>query len=138
MSAPDAVLDQVCELLERLPGVVVLSHRFIDADAQIEIRIDEATIFEDLQHDIMSANVGMDHWLRPSAMATAVFPLHRVMTASASPMEGPDFGYLQILGIHLIWRLHRLGLLTAAEANPRLRAWNALCVCDWPAGADPR
>ena len=36
-----------------------------------------------------------------------------------------------------VGELHRLGLLTTAQANPRLRAWNAVCVGDWPAVADP-
>lgn len=130
MSAHDEALDQVCELLGRLPDVVVLRRRLIDSSAQIDVCIGKATTMDSLQHDVMSANVGMDHWLRSSGMATVAFPVHRIITASASPMKGLDFGYLQILGIHLIWRLHRLGLLTAAQANPRLRAWNAVEVCD--------
>lgn len=137
MSTHERFLDQVCELLALLPGTTVLSSRFTDASAQIEVRVDEATTLDSLQHEVAAANLRLDPWLRPSAMKTAVFPLHCSVTASHAPIEGLTFGYLQILGIHLVWRLHRLGLLTTAQANPRLRAWNAVCVCDWPAVADP-
>lgn len=45
--------------------------------------------------------------------------------ARYSPMDSIAFGYLQLLGMQLVWHLHRVGALSPDAANTLLRRWCA-------------
>lgn len=125
MSNAIETLQLVVALAERLPGISVRGSEIRDADALIHTTANGAEAINSIQHLAMSANVGVEPWLRhplPGARA------EQTLVAHLSRRDTLEFGGLQILGIHIVWRLHKLGLMAASEANPLLRAWRAVEV----------
>jgi hypothetical protein len=118
-----ALLDRVSELLGRVPGVSVHSHRLAPGIAYIEFTVATELSTHALERLALGANVGIEPWPRSTEP-------YVVRTLSAFIRErGPIlYGELQLLGIHLVWYLHHIGLLSSAEANPLLRQWCALEV----------
>ncbi|KAB8195612.1 hypothetical protein FKV24_004910 [Lysobacter maris] len=48
-----------------------------------------------------------------------------MLSARTPAIETIAQGHLQLLAIHLVWHLQRLGALSAEVANRRLREWGA-------------
>lgn len=118
-------LGVVCGLAGQIPGVKVLSSGILANEARIVVRVSGAETIDAIQFITGSANADIDPWIRkPEPDAEAELTI----VASFLPRDELEFGELQIVGIHLVWRLHRIGLLQAADANRLLHKWGAVEV----------
>ena len=118
-------LDEVCALIRRFPhcsagGSVDGEH------AVIHLAGKPAKLIA-LQELIEAANAVVTPWLRADESASAMAT--QVVRASVTRRDDLiAHGSLQLLGIHLVWRLHRDGLMRASEANDYLLRWCAAPV----------
>lgn len=123
---------EVRGLLERLAGVAVRSDRLVDDVAEFDLIIASGASLTALQRSCLGANVGITPWTKLSAaeqQAEAISPRECTLSARAYAVdEKIPCGYLQLLGIHLVWVLHRGGDLSADQASELLHAWNGAPV----------
>jgi hypothetical protein len=115
----------VCDLAGQVPGVTVLSSETLAAAACIVIKTSGPEAVNAIQFIALSANAGIEPWLREPELGTEA---EQTIEARFQLRDGLEFGELQILGIHLVWHLHKTGLLHSADANTLLRKWNATQV----------
>ena len=121
------VLDQVCDLLDQLPGVVVL-HSALDAEAvHIELTAHDALAIEALRRITLGANVHIQSHAHPSKAGISQ-SVQLNLVARTSARDSIQFGELQLLGIHLAWHLHSTGVLAAPQANLLLQTWHGATV----------
>jgi len=118
-------LNQVIQLLEQVPGVTVQSHRLIRRVAQIEFEVQSSETAAALERIAQGANVA----IKPGILSAHELPSGSYMlVASAARRDGFDGGELQLLGIHLAWHLHKVGVLGSAQANALLKPWRGARV----------
>jgi len=120
MNAIDEMLVKTCELLGKLPGVVVLDSGYADNNSQIEILVENAASMKVIQNCCTGANVPLEPWIRlpEQSFSIAFFqPVQCRLVAETESFELIQCGSLQILGIHLIWQLHKLGIMSKSSAN---------------------
>jgi len=110
-------------MLGTLPGVEVSGSDLSAASARIEFSATGIAV-EALQRLALGANVCLEPW--PSASASG--SVKHTLVAGTAANDTIEFGELQLLGIHLAWHLHRLGLLATPRANLLLRNWHAALV----------
>ncbi len=110
------------ELAGRLPGILVRGYELHESDVRIFILSRGGVAIESIQWLAGAANVSVEPCLRRPASDAVV---DQCLSARFTPRAGLKFGELQMLGIHIVWRLHKLKLMTAAEANPILKGWRA-------------
>jgi hypothetical protein len=120
MSSRAELLRRISELMGRVPGVSVNSRRLAPGVGYIEFTVASEDSTRALERIALGANVGIEPWPRTTEP-------HVVRTLSALIRNRDEIvhGELQLLGIHLVWYLHRVGVLATAEANPLLREWRA-------------
>ena len=126
----DDTLQDIVGLLGMLPGIVVTSCERTRDVVQITFYVADGASLAALQREVEGANVALDPWIR-HAFGEAVrldAPVRHTITANCRAFDSIQFGYLQLLGIHLTWHLHRVGALTAEDANARLDRWRAVRV----------
>jgi len=123
MSSVDATLKKVCELLGMLPGVVVSNSGFDGKRAKIEVVVSNVESMLALQKATEGANAGFRPWLRLVKTDTAIAPTTCVIGAGTESFTIIKCGFLQLLGIHLVWHLHYAGTMPAPAANKLLRRW---------------
>ena len=117
-------LDHVCDLLTRLPGVVI-SQKSLEIDrARIEIMVSKPSAIEPIQQMVLGANVRLDPWVELPAPTR----FRGTLIAATSARESIQFGELQLLGIHAVWHLHGAGILDASYANTLLYNWHGAPV----------
>ena len=120
MNAVDEMLVQTCQLLGKLSGVVVLGSGYADHNSQIEISVENPASMEVIQNCCVGANVSLDPWIRlpEQSISTETFqPIECRLVAVTESFELIQCGSLQILGIHLIWQLHKLGIMSKSSAD---------------------
>ncbi len=120
MNAIDEMLVQTCELLGKLPGVVVLDSGYADNNSQITISVENAASMRVIQNCCEGANVPLEPLIRfseQSFSADSFQPVQCKLVAETESFELIQCGNLQILGIHLIWQLHKLGIMSKSSAN---------------------
>jgi len=121
------VLDRVCDLLGQLPGVAVLHSALSAEGARVELAAHNALAIEALQRITLGANVRIES--KPhSSNAGISQPVTLILVACTSERESIEFGELQLLGIHLAWHLHSVGVLAAPQANLLLQTWHGATV----------
>jgi hypothetical protein len=112
------MLESVCDLLCKIPGVTVHECRQAPDEASIEFSVQFQQSTRDLQRACEASNVSIEPWERG-----VLVPGSYSIRAATNAPDG--FSGLQLLGVHLAWHLHKVGILAAPEANKLLRAWNA-------------
>ncbi|PZQ13206.1 MAG: hypothetical protein DI564_11910 [Rhodanobacter denitrificans] len=127
MSDLHRLLEDVSHLLDALAGVSVLDRHVRESQAifHIDIRNDVATY--QLQRLCTAANVELTpapHSKEHQELQTDNIRRFSIR-ANCRPFDFIDFGYLQLLGVHLVWHLHGVGVLSPDAANTRLRRWRA-------------
>jgi hypothetical protein len=119
-------LDEVCALIGRFPHCSAVSGSVDGEHAVIHLAGKPAELIA-LQDLIEAANAGVTPWLRADesygAMATQVV---RALVTRRDDLIA--HGSLQLVGIHVVWRLHRDGLMGTSEANDYLLRWRAAPV----------
>lgn len=120
------VLEHVTRLLGQVPGVLVHSYCLSRRVATIEFTVHLTASADALDQLALETNVSIQP-PRPKNLRVLP-PGSYTFIASAKRLSMIEAGELQLLGIHLVWRLHRLGLLASAEANRLLKHWRARCV----------
>ena len=131
MNAIDEMLVQTFQLLGKLPGVVVLSSGYADHNSQIEISVENAASMEVIQNCCMGTNIPLEPWttLPEQSFSAEYFqPVQCRLVAETEPFELIQCGNLQILGIHLIWQLQKLGIMSKSSANILLEQLNGAPV----------
>jgi len=125
MAAIVETLQDVCSLVERIPGVSVLGSKALAGRARISVLSSGPAAVGALQWIASSANAAVEPCLRaPPADAE----IEQVIVASALPRDGLALGELQILGIHFVWHLHKTGAISTQGANALLHNWGATAV----------
>lgn len=129
MSEIDQILCEVGALIALLPGCKILGSNLQDDRAIIELLVEHRDALVVLEDISMAANAGLDPWvdLRNESPSG---PVQLTLSPRVSPMEGIAHGNLQLVAIHLVWRLHRAGLMASRDANNLLHRWNAMLVAD--------
>jgi len=127
MADLQCLLDEVSHLLEALAGVSVMDRHVQDSHAIFHIDIRNEVVAQRLQYLCTAANVELTQPMRstdrPRLQAEVI---RRVsILACYRPFDSIEFGYLQLLGIHLVWHLHGIGVLPTDTANKLLRHWRA-------------
>ena len=125
MTPKDETLAHVCALLGKVPTVVVQAHSRNRSAARIEFSVQEVESVRALERAALGANVAIEPWTK------GVFELppgSYAFVASTNLRDGFKAGELQLLGIHLAWYLHKVGLLAAPQANALLKPWGAAQV----------
>ena len=129
MSSASQTLDEISRLLDALPGIVVLNRHIDDQNAVLEITSHGAVSTHLLQNLCEGANVALAPPLRlRDPELHAEINRHFSLSASTEGLELIELGYLQLLGIHLVWHLHRAGEMPAEVANRYLQQWNGAQV----------
>jgi hypothetical protein len=129
MSDIDQTLCEVGALLDLLPGCEMLGTDLQNDRAVIELLVEHREALVVLEDVSQAANARLAPWvdLRNEPPVGAV---RLTLSPMVSPFERIDHGNLQLVGIHLAWHLHRVGLLTTRDANKLLKCWNAALVTD--------
>lgn len=118
-------LQKVCGLLEETPGISVPSSALDAECARISVSVCSAATVGALQRLALAANVRVSPRVEQPADGDA---LQQVIVANTSSRDGLFYGELQMLGIHLAWHLHAVGILDDDRANALLRPWGAAAV----------
>ena len=121
-------LVEVLELIGQLPSTTVEEHSLEGDVAEFSVRIGSHRSRWALQRACQGANVGIKPFVRYKIPEDGeIYPvLVCKISASAAPFEPIRYGYLQLLGIHLVWYLYHVGILEKANASNRLSRWNAV------------
>jgi len=125
MTSVPETLRAVCDLLGQLPGVSVQSSEELSDRTRIVIRVAGADAISAVQFIAGSANVGIEPSFRKPQQNKNVV---QTLEANFQKRDDLEFGELQILGIHCVWRLHKIGILSVPVANRQLLAWSAAQV----------
>jgi hypothetical protein len=115
----------VCDLAEKLPGLTVLSSETSATEACLVVKASGSEAINAIQFIALSANAGIEPWIHTPELGTEA---EQKIVAKFRPRDGLEHGELQIFGIHLVWRLHKIGLLKSTDANTLLRKWGAAQV----------
>jgi hypothetical protein len=111
---------------------VVVSSAELHGDcAELTLTTESGVSLAAIQRSCQGANVGITPWVRLSAAdekAERIAPVTSFLKVNVESFQGINCGYLQLLGIHLVWYMHRTGNLTAGEANELLEMWNGTRV----------
>ena len=126
MLALRQTLDQTCWLLQQLPEVTLLDCELGNVAARIKVTHSNEDSVHALQLISLGANVALEPWIHISAEGDPVsLPIEQNLIARSGSRGLIEFGELQLLGIHLAWHLHKIGLLTTTHANSLLGSWRA-------------
>ncbi|MCF7222932.1 hypothetical protein [Marilutibacter chinensis] len=128
MSAVAPVFDQVIRLLAMLPGVEVSSRHPVGDRVRLEIVCTDIRSTVEIRRLCMAANVAMAPVVLDPSCAGDMQHSCFSLSADTTAMETISHGNLQLLGIHLVWHLHRRDVLPADAANLLLRGWSAAPV----------
>lgn len=112
----DATLDEVCALIALMPDAKVVGQEWSGDHARIVVHV-AGDALEALTHAAWTANVQMERYASELG--------HHVITASAVPRDTLDHGELQMVGIHLVWRLLKAGVLPQSTGQRLLNVWKA-------------
>ncbi|WP_447941001.1 hypothetical protein [Pseudoxanthomonas mexicana] len=112
----DATLDEVCALIALMPDANVVGQEWSGDHARIVVHV-AGDALEALTHAAWTANAQMEQ--HASELG------HHVITASAVPRDTLDHGELQIVGIHLVWHLLKVGVLPQDAGQRLLSTWKA-------------
>lgn len=124
-NTPSNTLAAVADLVGRLPGITVLQHELAGSNAMLRVVARGGNVVECMQRLAMETNVAIEPIARSPE---ADIQLEQVLTAGTEPVDHLASGNLQMLGIHVVWRLHRLGRMADSDANAYLAAWGATPV----------
>jgi hypothetical protein len=129
MSSAATTLNEVSLLVAALPGVSVLE-RYIDGSSAVfKIATLGVTSAHLIERMCLAANVQLDSCLPIKDSRISVdTPRHMLLTASTEQFDLIHFGYLQLLGVHLVWHLHHIGAMPTDSVNRFLQRWNAVGV----------
>jgi hypothetical protein len=124
-------LNEVAVLLDAMPDVTVVRRGIEKHEAILDITVCGSPCAMVIQRMCEGANVCLDPAFRgpepePDGPSTREFSI----CASAAAFDVFEFGYLQLLAIDIVWKLHRSGAMTTAAANEHLRRWHGAQVDD--------
>lgn len=127
MADLQCLLDEVSRLLEALAGVSVMDRHVQHSRAILHLDIRSEVVAQRLQHLCTAANVELTSSMRSTDRRGLQAEVSRWFSILACyhPLDSIRFGYLQLLGIHLVWHLHGVGVLSLDAANTLLRRWCA-------------
>jgi hypothetical protein len=127
MSAKEKISIEITRLLHLLPGVSVLQCSHKSESSCFELMVGCKTSMLAIQHSSTGANISLEPWVREAELgswAERFSPILCNLSAPTTPFDMIECGHLQLLGIHLLWELHRIGLITEPAANMLLEQWN--------------
>jgi hypothetical protein len=122
------LLEQACGLLRMLPGVSVVSGELAEAEAALTLSVADSSSLEQVYRLAMAANVSAEQVPlggEPGQSSGKAGTTRMYLSASTVPRDTIALGALQLLCIHSVWHLHRIGRLSAQVANPLLDRWSA-------------
>jgi hypothetical protein len=122
------LLEQACALLRMYPGVSVVSAELAETDANLRLSVANSSSVEQIYRLAMAANVSSEQEPRrgePVQLSSHAGTIRMLLSASTVPRDTIAIGALQLLCIHSVWHLHRVGYLSAQLANPLLERWSA-------------
>ncbi|WP_325372057.1 hypothetical protein [Dokdonella sp.] len=114
-------------MLEALAGVSVMDRHVQHSQAMFHIDIRNEAVARRLQYLCTAANVELTPPMRSidrRGLQAEVIRRFSIL-ACYRPFDSVEFGYLQLLGIHLVWHLHGVGVLSPDAADKLLRHWRA-------------
>ncbi len=123
-------LDECAALLERLPGVTVACKQQFSDSVLLELQIRDWSSLARITFCTGAANVPLSVWSAAGSGAESEDSGHLrfQITAPTEPLEAGWTSNFGILGIRLVWDLHRAGTLSTGEANRMLDAWGGQAV----------
>ena len=129
MSEIDQALSEVRALIAALPGCTLIESSVRDGRATFELLVEQRDALAALQEVSTAANAELEPWVDLCHESTS-WPMRLSLSSMLSPMEGIAHGNLQLVGIHLVWHMHRTALMTSLDSNRLLQRWNAMLVVD--------
>jgi|SRR6266850_3191756 len=133
MSDAGTTLAEVKGLLERLPGVSVVSTDAWPGAIAIIMKIEQLESLGPIVYCVGGANVHFDIWTAtpPQPIEERRNPVHLRYRVTAKDSKDRPNGALedfQFFGVYLVWYLHSVGALDAKEANRLLIDWDGKLV----------
>lgn len=129
MSSAVQTLNDISRLFDSLPGIKVLDRRIDDHSAILDIISRDVSSTNLVQSLCEATNVSLEPPVRLHESAvSAETTWHFSLSANAQGFDLIEFGHLQLLGIHLVWHLHRVGKIPTGAANRLLQQWNGARV----------
>ncbi|MBO9880718.1 hypothetical protein [Xanthomonas sp. D-109] len=123
MSAVDQLVGDVCQLLDLLTDVEVLSSRVPGDTAILEIVSHSPSATLVVQLLCAAANVSFES--NAGSDKSARYGITTCeLVVSTRGFDLVPHGYLQLLAIHLVWHLHDIGVIPEQAANALLDMWH--------------
>ncbi len=124
-------LHELSSLLERLPGVSVVSTHCTSSYVDVTLRILAIESIGPIAYAAQGANVGFNLWSeapgRPLSTQGDPALVRYSISAKNSVVDGADaLDHIQSLGVYIAWFLQGTGILNDVEANRVLDLWNGL------------
>lgn len=122
-------IERICGLLAKLPGVTVLGSNLNGDEARFEVLAAGREAIDVLIHLSLGANVTLAPAIRLSELVEFTHSQKKMLlVANSAKRDEIELGELQLLAIHLVWHLHKAGLIATSDANFLLRKWRAAAV----------
>ena len=129
MLALRQTIECVSDLLGSLPGTTFLGCNLDDAEIRFEVLATGPAATKVLNQLSLGANVAIFAAVGVREPVGSPTPAVKfVLVASTAERDGVAFGELQLLGIHLVWHLHKVGMLELSRANSLLQGWGGAAV----------
>lgn len=124
MSDIEKTLSDVCALIGLFAGLSAVHGSIEGEDAVIHLTGEHVALCA-LQDIFLAANADVTPRMR-SADVSAGATATQTVRASVARRDGLiAHGSLQLVGIHVVWRLYRHFLMSISEANGYLLRWRA-------------
>ena len=133
MNTARATLAELEGLLDRLPGVSVVSSEAPPGHLTIIMRIEKIESLGPIVYCVGGANVHFDMWSTApgESLTERTNPTHLRYRVSAKDSKDRPNGALddmQFFGVYLAWYLHAAGALDTEVANRLLTNWDGQLV----------
>ncbi len=130
------ILGELKGLLERLPGLSVVSNDTWSGHLAITMKIERIESIGPIVYCVSGANVHFNVWTvaPPNPIEERTKPEHlryRVTTNDSDNRPNGALEDLQHFGVFLVWHLHAIGALETKEANRLLTDWDGKLVASF-------
>lgn len=129
MSSAGQTLNEVSLLHSALSGVSVRAARFDNQNGVLDVLVHGGHSAHLVKSLCEAANASLQHPVRlrdPELRSGETKKL--LISAGIERFDSIEFGRLQLLGIHLVWHLHRTAEISAEAANELLQQWHGARV----------
>src|SRR3954464_9126347 len=133
MNSARATLEELEGLLERLPGVSVVSTEAVPGCLTIIMKVEQIESLGPMVYAVGGANVHFDVWSTApgESLTERTNPAnlrYRVIAKDSRDRPNGALDDMQFFGVFLVWYLHAARALDTEDANRLLTNWDGQLV----------